>query len=232
MRPVSYSMGMSADGYVVGPDGFDWAVPDDEVFQHHTDEIREVGVHLLGRKLHHTMLYWETAEEDPELDDANRTWARLWKALPKVVLSSTLTEVEGTNTRLSTVGLEAEIRQLHEEPGEGVIAIGGATLAAAAAGLGLIDEYRILIYPVLVGGGLPYFAHVLRRVELELLETRTFASQVVYLRYRVVRKAPTDTPFSTRASDLGAPDIDPVKALGIAAEMEDDEIARKMRAGK
>ena len=70
MRSVTYSMGVSLDGYIVGPDGaFGWAAPDKEVFRFVTDEIREVGVHLLGRRLYETMLYWETADSDPSLDD-------------------------------------------------------------------------------------------------------------------------------------------------------------------
>jgi len=71
MRSVTYSMGVSLDGYIVGPDGgFDWTAPDEEVFRFATDEIRQVGVHLLGRRLYETMLYWETADQDPALDDA------------------------------------------------------------------------------------------------------------------------------------------------------------------
>jgi dihydrofolate reductase len=91
------------------------------------------------------------------------------------------------NARLASGGLAEEIKRLRAEPGEGDIAIGGATLAAEAAALGLIDEYRARVYPVLVGGGIPYFPQRARRVDLELVETRTFSSGVVYLRYRVVR---------------------------------------------
>ena len=76
---------------------------------------------------------------------------------------------------------------MHAEPADGNIAIGGAALAAEAAGLGLIDEYRPKVYPVLVGGGVPYFPQHERRVDLELVETRTFISRVVYLRYCVAR---------------------------------------------
>jgi dihydrofolate reductase len=103
-----------------------------------------------------------------------------------VVFSSTLSAVQG-NARLATGGLAEEIERLRAGPGEGEIAIGGATLAAEAAALGLIDEYRAMVYPVLVGGGIPYFPQRERRVDLELLETRTFNSSVVYLRYRVAR---------------------------------------------
>ena len=187
MRSVTYSMGVSLDGYIVGPDGgFDWTVPDPEVFRFWIDEIREVGVHLMGRRLYETMLYWETADQDQSLDDAELEWSALWKPLPKVVFSTTLSAVQGT-ARLASSGLAEEIEQLRAEPGDGDIAIGGATLADGVAALGLIDEYRAMVYPVLVGGGIPYFPRHERRVDLELVETRTFSSNVVYLRYRVAR---------------------------------------------
>ena len=184
MRSVTYSMGVSLDGYIVGPDGgFDWAAPDEEVFRFVTDEIRKVGVHLMGRRLYETMLPWETADQDPTLDEAMLEWTALWKPLPKVVFSTTLSAVEG-NARLVSGGLAEEIARLRAEPGEGDIAIGGAALAAEASALGLIDEYRARVHPVLVGGGIPFFPQRERRVELELVETRTFSSGVLYLRYR------------------------------------------------
>jgi dihydrofolate reductase len=187
MRDVTYSMGVSLDGYIVGPDGgFDWGVPDEDVFRFWIDEIREVGVHLMGRRLYETMLYWETVDQDRSLDDSELEWAALWKPLPKVVFSTTLSEVQG-NARLASGGLAAEIERLRAEPGEGDIAIGGATLAAEAAALGQIDEYRAVVHPVLVGGGIPFFPRHERRVHLELVETRTFSSGVVYLRHRVAR---------------------------------------------
>jgi dihydrofolate reductase len=187
MRSVTYSMGVSLDGYIVGPDGrFDWAPPDAEVFRSWIDEIRGVGVHLMGRRLYETMLYWETADQESSLDDAELEWAALWKPLPKVVFSTTLSVVQG-HARLASGGLAAEIERLRAEPGEGEIAIGGATLAAQAAAMDLIDEYRPMVYPVLVGGGIPFFPRQERRVDLQLVETRPFRSGVVSLRYRVVR---------------------------------------------
>lgn len=187
MRRVTYSMGVSLDGYIVGPDGsFDWTEPDPEVFRFWIDEIRQVGVHLMGRRLYETMLYWETAEQDQSLDEAELEWAALWNPLPKVVFSTTLSTVQG-NARLASGSLAEEIERLRAEPGDGEIAIGGATLAAEAAALDLIDEYRAMVHPVLVGGGIPFFAHHERRVDLELIETRTFSSRFVYLRYRVAR---------------------------------------------
>ena len=128
----------------------------------------------------------ETADQDPTLDDSMLEWAALWKALPKVVFSTTLSAVQG-NARLASGGVAEAIERLRTEPAEGDIAIGGATLAAEAAASGLIDEYRPKIYPVLVGGGIPFFSQHGRRVDLELVETRTFRSIVVCLRYRVAR---------------------------------------------
>lgn len=187
MRRVTYSMGVSLDGYIVGPDGgFDWTAPDEEVFRFATDEVGEVGVHLLGRRLYETMLYWETADQNPSLDFSTLEFAAIWKSLPKVVFSTTLSAVQG-NARLAAGGLAEEIERLRAEPGEGDIAIGGATLAAEAAALGLIDEYRARVYPVLVGGGIPFFPQRERRVDLALVETRTFSSGVLYLRYHVAR---------------------------------------------
>ena len=187
MRSVIYSMGVSLDGYIVGPDGDITAPPpDEEVWRLVTDEIREVGVHLMGRRLYETMLYWETADQDPSLDDSELEWAAIWKPLPKVVFSTTLSAVQGT-ARLASGGLAEEIERLRAEPGEGDIAIGGATLAAEAAALGLIDEYRARVYPVLVGGGISFFPQADHQVALELVEVRTSISSVTYLRYRLAR---------------------------------------------
>nr|AGZ94040.1 dihydrofolate reductase [Streptomyces sp. MMG1612] len=187
MRSVTYSMNVSLDGYIVGPDGgFNWTAPDEELFRFATDEVREADVHLLGRRLYETMLYWETAEQNPTLDFSTLEFAAIWKQLPKVVFSTTLSTVQG-NARLATGSLTEEIERLRAEPGDGNIAIGGATLAAEAAASGLIDEYRTRVHPVLVGGGIPFFPQRERRVDLELVETRTFSSGVVHLRHRVAR---------------------------------------------
>ncbi len=187
MRSVTYSMAVSLDGYVVGPDGaFDWTPPDEEVFNLAADEVRNAGVHLLGRRLYETMLYWESADQNPSLSYSTLEFAAMWRALPKVVFSTTLSAVQG-NARLASGGLAQEIERLKAEPAEGDIAIGGATLAAEAAGLGLIDEYRARVCPVLVGGGHPFFPHSEQRVNLELVESRSLHSHVVYLRYRVAR---------------------------------------------
>lgn len=184
MRKLIYSMTVSLDGYIADPDGaIDWTVPDGELFRFHTKQIQEIGVHLCGRRLYETMVYWETAEESPLLAEQVK-FAQIWKALPKVVFSTTLESVVG-NTRLARDGVGEEVSRLEEQPGKD-IAVGGAGLARACMKLELIDEWRLFVSPVLVGGGTPYFPPLDKKIKLELVETKTFGSRVVYLRYRRV----------------------------------------------
>jgi dihydrofolate reductase len=183
VRNVIFSMGLSLDGFIAGPNGeIDWGAPDDELHRFHNEQVKELDVHFLGRRLYETMLYWETADQDPSAGETELEFARIWQALPKVVFSNTLEKVEG-NTRLATGGIAEEVAKLKEEPGRD-LAVGGAGLAAAFTELGLVDEYRLFVSPVVLGGGTPYFAPLNRRIDLELVETRTFGSRVVYLRYR------------------------------------------------
>lgn len=189
VRTVFCSMGITLDGYHVGPDGgFDWGAPDEELFRWVLEDFRGVGAHLLGRRVYETMLYWDGREQDPTLGADQREWAALWAALPKTVFSRTLTEVRGRNTRLAAGGLAEEIARLQDGPGDGDIAVGGPVLAAEAAALGLLDEYRVRVHPVLVGGGRPLFPQQEQQVGLELVDSRVFPGcGVVSSRYRVVR---------------------------------------------
>jgi dihydrofolate reductase len=182
MRKVIYSMGVSLDGYVAGPGGdISWTDPSEELHQFHNDRVRVLGAHLLGRRLYETMLVWETTDESEWSNDIEREFAAIWRALPRIVFSTTLDEVQG-NASLATGGLAEEVQRLKDQPG-GDIGVGGADLAAGLTKLGLIDEYELFVYPTVTGGGTPLFA-LGDRVDLELVETRTFGNRVVYLHYR------------------------------------------------
>jgi dihydrofolate reductase len=173
------------DGFIAGPDGeIDWSPPDEELHRFHNQHMRETGVELLGRRLYETMLYWETADENPSPTDYELEFARLWKDTPRIVFSNTLEKVEG-NARLATDGVAEEVARLKEEPGQD-LAVGGAGLASTCIELGLVDEYLLFVNPVVLGGGTPYFPALDERINLELIETRTFASRVVYVRYQRV----------------------------------------------
>ena len=182
MRKLIYSMTVSLDGFIAAPGGnIDWTAPDEELHQFHNDEVRELGAHLLGRRLYETMVFWETADQDPALPAVMLEFARIWKPLPKIVFSSTLERVEG-NATLASGDVADEVARLTEEPG-GDLAVGGAGLAAELIERNLIDDYRLFVSPVVLGAGTPYFPAQEQRIGLELLETRTFGGGVVYLRY-------------------------------------------------
>ena len=183
-----YSMGVSVDGFIADREGeFGWTVPDDELFGFHLARVRELGCHLCGRKLYETMLVWET---DPSLRDTelHAAFADVWCALPKVVFSRTLASVQG-NARLAGASLAEEAAAALAATDEHV-EIGGAGLAAAAIELGLVDELRMFRHPVVVGGGTPFLPPVTEDVPLDLIETRTFGSRVIYERYRRARDQP------------------------------------------
>ena len=172
---IFYSMSLSADGYIAGPDGsFDWAVPSEELHRFHNERVAAIDAQLLGRRLYETMLVWDTEEfSDPVMAE----FAEIWRPLEKIVFSTTLTSVEGSN-RLATGTLEEEIAAL----GDRRIAVGGAGLAAECMRRGLIDEFELFVIPIVVGGGTPYFPPDVH-IDLELVETRTFGA-TVYLHYR------------------------------------------------
>jgi dihydrofolate reductase len=183
MRKLIYSMGVSLDGFIAGPDGeIDWSAPDEELHRFHNQQMREIGAHLCGRRLYEVMVYWETADENPSAPEHELEFARIWKNMPKIVFSRTLEKVEG-NARLVRDGVAEEVATLKEEPGKD-LAVGGAGLASTLMTLGLIDEYRLFVSPVVLGGGTPYFPALDERINLELVETQTFGSRVVYVRYR------------------------------------------------
>ena len=185
MRKLIYSMGVSLDGFIAGPGGeIDWSAPDEELHRFHNEQARELGAHLCGRRLYEVMLYWETADQSPSAAEHELEFARIWQELPKIVFSTTLERVEG-NARLVRDGVAEAVAELKERPGKD-LAVGGAGLASSLIELDLVDEYRLFVSPVLLGAGTRFFPAVEARTDLELVETRTFGSRVVYVRYRRV----------------------------------------------
>jgi dihydrofolate reductase len=180
-----YSMSVSVDGFIADREGaFGWTAPDEELFRFHLAEVRKLGGYLIGRRLYETMLVWET---NPSLRDneLGASFADVWCAIPKVVFSRTLDSVRG-NARLAEASVAEEAAAALDATDKDV-EIGGAGLAAAAIELGLVDELRMFRYPIVVGGGTPYLPPVTEDVRLDLIETRTFGSRVIYERYQRVR---------------------------------------------
>jgi dihydrofolate reductase len=180
-----YSMTVSVDGFINDREGaLGWSAPSEELFRFHIEQVRELGGFLLGRRLYETMLVWDT---DPSMRDneLGAAFADVWCAIPKVVFSRTLDSVQG-NARLAEASVAEEAAAALDATDKDV-AIGGAGLAAAAIELGIVDELRIYRYPVMIGGGTPFLPPVAEDVPLDLIETRTFGSRVIYERYRPAR---------------------------------------------
>ena len=184
MRQLIYAMSVSLDGFMEGLDGeLSWSSLDEELHQHFNDLERSVDIMLYGRGLYETMAaYWPTADEDPSALPVEIEYAHIWKSKPKIVFSKTLDRVEW-NSRLAREIVVEEVNLLKAQAG-GHLSVGGAGLAASFMQLGLIDEIQVYIHPVILGGGKPMFAPLQDKIGLNLVETHTFGSGVVMLRYQ------------------------------------------------
>jgi dihydrofolate reductase len=183
MSRVIYSMSVSLDGFVETADrSLDWVIVDEELHAFFNEEARQVGTFLYGRRLYELMAaYWPTADTDPSNPAYMVEFARIWKDKPKVVFSTTLDKVEWNST-LFRNGVVEQVTRLKEQPGND-LSVGGPNLASSLIKLGMIDEYRLYVQPAVLGTGTPFFPAFDRRIKLRLVETRTFGSGVVYLRY-------------------------------------------------
>ena len=183
MAKLIYSAITSLDGYIEDEDGaFDWAAPDEEVHAFVNDLVRPIGTYLDGRRMYDTMAVWETmpvADAPPAAQD----FAAIWRAVDKVVYSTTLTSVASACTRLERT-FDPDAVRVRKAAAARDLAVGGPALAAREIRAGLVDECQLFVAPVVVGGGKPALPdHV--RLRLALLDTRRFASGVVHLRYAV-----------------------------------------------
>ncbi|WP_067498211.1 dihydrofolate reductase family protein [Actinoplanes sp. TFC3] len=181
MAKLVYSGITSLDGYIEDEKGsFDFLEPTEELHNFIKDYESTIGTSLYGRRLYEMMVYWETATEGPEYQ---REYGKVWRDTDKIVYSSTLTEVSSARTRIEPVFDPEAVRAL-KESADRDLSIGGPALAVHALRAGLVDEIRMWVAPVSLGGGKPLLPVGLR-LELSLLEERRFANGTVHLRYRV-----------------------------------------------
>ncbi len=183
MAKLIYSAIASLDGYVADEDGnFDWAAPDEEVHTFVNDLERPVGTYLYGRRMYEVMAYWETARALTDQPPVVMDFAGIWQAADKVVYSTTLEAVSSARTRIER-GFDPEaVRRMKAAAGRD-LTVGGPDLAAQALRAGLVDECRLFVAPILVGGGKQSFPDDVR-LHLELLDQRRFGNGMAYLRYR------------------------------------------------
>jgi dihydrofolate reductase len=181
-------MNVSLDGFVETPDhSLDWATVDEELHFWFNEQARHMDASLYGRGMYELMAgYWPTADSDPNATEAMREYARIWRATPKIVFSSSLESVEWSS-RLVRGDVGEELKRLRAEFA-GDMDIGGATLAASFIKRGLVDEYRLVVHPVAIGSGTPYFPVLPSRLPLRLVESRAFRSGAVAVSYSAQRE--------------------------------------------
>ncbi|RWH69796.1 dihydrofolate reductase family protein [Mesorhizobium sp.] len=186
MATIVYAMLTSLDGYIAGPSGdIDLPIPEEELHQHFNDEMWRTTIALCGRRMYEAMRFWDSPEREIAAEEVERDFAHAWRETPKIVFSTTLEEV-GPNARLVRNDVEAVVKSLKGEA-TGDISVSGAELAAHLARAGLIDEYRLYLHPVVLGGGKPYFQSGLS-LALKPLGAERLAQGVTLLRY-----APADS---------------------------------------
>jgi len=186
MAKLIYSAFTSLDGYLADETGnFDWAELDEEVFACINHRERQVGTYLFGRKVYETMSVWETPEAIPDPTAHMLEFVPIWQAAEKIVYSTKLQKVSAAKTRLERKFDADGVRELKARATRD-LAVAGPTLAAHAIRAGLVDEYNLLIAPVIAGGGNPYFPGKVR-VKLEFIDQRNFDHGLVYVRYRAKR---------------------------------------------
>ena len=190
MAKLIYLTNVSLDGYIEDERGaFAWLPMDDEVFALYTDLLQSVGTFLYGRRLYESMAVWETDAALAAQSDLMADFAGAWQAANKVVYSTTLAAVSTADTRLERRFEPAAVHELKAKAGRD-LTVGGANLATQAFRAGLVDECRLFVWPVVVGGGKPGLPTGMR-ADLELLDERRFRNGVLHLRYRTLGQRPT-----------------------------------------
>lgn len=171
-----YSMNVSLDGFVATPEGgVDWGLVDDELHSWFNDQMRSLDASLYGRRLYDLMAaYWPNAEDDPSATDAMLEFSRIWNPKPKIVFSNSLKDVEH-NARLVRGDVATVLDDLRREF-DGDMEVGGPDLAGQFVRRGLVDEYRLVVHPIVLGGGLPYWPTLDAPMRLRLVGSHAFAS--------------------------------------------------------
>ena len=183
MGRLIYTLNVSLDGFVETADHSpDWGTADDELLAWFSETTRELDATIYGRRLYEVMAaYWPHGESDPAATEPMREFARVWNAIPRFVFSTTLEEVQW-NSRLVRGDVGEALARIREEF-DGDLEVGGPTLAAEFIRRGLVDEYRPVVHPVVLGAGTPFLPRLDVPLRLKQIESRRFDSGAVYLGY-------------------------------------------------
>lgn len=190
MRKIIVTEWVTLDGFVAGPNGeMDWVMVEDEMGQYEYDLLSAADTLLLGRVTYESFAgAWPYVPDNPSASEGEKAYARLLNAMRKIVFSRTLEKADWHNSSLAKEIVPAEIERMKQEPGKDIVIYGSASLIQELTNLGLIDEYQLMVHPVVLGSGKPFFKDTKDRVNLKLTKTRTFPSGVVGLYYEPDKK--------------------------------------------
>jgi dihydrofolate reductase len=186
MRKIITTTWISLDGFVAGPNGeMDWVIVDEEMGKYEDEIVSAADTLLLGRVTYQSFAgSWPYVPDNPDAQPEEKEYARKLNAMRKIVFSRTLPSVEWNNSSLVKEVVPEEIVKLKQEPGRDMLIYGSASLIRTLTNHGLIDEYQLLVHPIVLGGGRPLFQDITDRHKLQLVRTRTFPSGVVGLYYQ------------------------------------------------
>jgi dihydrofolate reductase len=191
MRKIITTMWVTLDGFIAGPNSeMDWVMVDEEMGKYENDLVSSADTLLLGRVTYQSFAgSWPHVPDNPNVSEGEKEYARKLNAMRKLVFSRTLESVEWNNSTLVKEVVPEDIEKLKHEPGRDMVIYGSASLVRTLTNLGLIDEYQILVHPVILGSGKPLFQDIQHQVKLKLVNTKTHPSGVVVLSYQPERKA-------------------------------------------
>ena len=183
MRKIIVFENVTLDGFMAGPNGeIDWAIRDDEVTQYSKEGEGSTDMFLFGRVTYEMMAsFWPT----PAGKSANPVFAEVLNNSPKIVFSSTLEKADWQNTGVVKELNKEEILKMKQQPGKNMMIFGSGTLVEQLANLGLIDEYQLMVNPVILGKGKSLFKDIKERINMKLVKTKTFSNGIVLLQYQM-----------------------------------------------
>jgi dihydrofolate reductase len=191
MRKIITTTWISLDGFIAGPneanpnEAMDWVMVDQDMGQYEDEIVSAADTLLLGRVTYESFAgSWPHVPDNPDVSEGEREYARKLNAMRKVVFSTTLPSADWNNSTLLREIAPAEIEKMKQEPGRDLLIYGSASVVRALTNHGLIDEYQLLVHPVILGAGKPLFQDIKARRQLELVKTKPFSSGVIGLYYR------------------------------------------------
>ena len=181
MRKIIVTTWITLDGFLADPNGeLNWVIVDETMGKYENDLLSSADTLILGRVTYQSFAgAWPYVPENPSASEGEKEYARKLNSMRKIVFSKSLEKVEWNNSHLMKEVLPEEIAKLKQEPGKDMVIYGSASIVQTFTNLGLIDEYQLLVHPVVLGSGKPLFGGIAKPAHLRLLQTKSFPSGVI-----------------------------------------------------